>query len=170
MASYNNTGAGVTGYNDPEGTHGPHSSKLANAVDPTVDSDRDHRGAPVSTGLGSNTGTTHTTHHTQLPASHSTAGTGTTAQTGTGNTGERVAKGIKGVFAQGHVCAHFPLLRVDSGTNRTSGSRRVTPRKHQLSHRQSDRRHGKTRTRRGGGSGWVQGGPEQGVREERNHR
>jgi hypothetical protein len=103
MASYNNTGAGMTGYNDPEGTHGPHSSRLANAVDPTVDSDRDHRGAPVSTGLGSNTGPVHSTHHTA-------AGTGTTAQTGTENTGERVAKGIKGVFAQGHVCASFSCV------------------------------------------------------------
>ncbi|KAJ0353772.1 hypothetical protein KNSL1_001800 [Colletotrichum chrysophilum] len=35
-----------TGYDDPEGTHGPHSGRVANAVDPRVDSDRDHRGAP----------------------------------------------------------------------------------------------------------------------------
>ncbi|KAH6609649.1 hypothetical protein Trco_002995 [Trichoderma cornu-damae] len=29
----------------PEGTHGPHSSRVANAADPRVDSDRDHREA-----------------------------------------------------------------------------------------------------------------------------
>ncbi|KAI5462475.1 hypothetical protein BGZ63DRAFT_383905 [Mariannaea sp. PMI_226] len=42
----------------PEGTHGPHSSRAANAADPRVDSDRDHR---AQQGLGrtgdySNTG------------------------------------------------------------------------------------------------------------------
>ncbi|KAH9229745.1 hypothetical protein K456DRAFT_56103 [Colletotrichum gloeosporioides 23] len=35
-----------TGYDDPEGTLGPYSGRVANAVDPRVDSDRDHRGAP----------------------------------------------------------------------------------------------------------------------------
>ncbi|VUC37459.1 unnamed protein product [Clonostachys rosea] len=41
----------------PEGTHGPHSSRAANAADPRVDSDRDHRAAhgktTGTTGLGS---------------------------------------------------------------------------------------------------------------------
>ncbi|KAF7538956.1 hypothetical protein G7054_g2489 [Neopestalotiopsis clavispora] len=54
------TGAGLgstgAGYNTAEGVHGPHGSRAANAVDPRVDSDRDHRGAPGhTTGLGSNT-------------------------------------------------------------------------------------------------------------------
>jgi hypothetical protein len=103
MASnYNTTApAGTTGYNDPEGTHGPHSSRMANAVDPRVDSDVDHRSAPqtgaTSTGYGTSgaaTGTGISTH----------TAPGTTAANTTGNnTGERVAQGIKGAFAQGHV-------------------------------------------------------------------
>jgi hypothetical protein len=41
---------GMTGtHGDPTGTHGPHDSRVANAADPRVDSDRDGRGA-----LGSN--------------------------------------------------------------------------------------------------------------------
>lgn len=43
-------GAGMTGYNDPTGTHGTHNSRVANAADPRFDSDRDHRGAPGSAG------------------------------------------------------------------------------------------------------------------------
>jgi hypothetical protein len=101
-SNYNQTApAGTTGYNDPEGVHGPHTSRLANAADPRIDSDRDHRGAaPGATSTTSyapgntmgNTGTTHSTH----PPS-------TTAATGPENTGERVARTVKGVFAQGHV-------------------------------------------------------------------
>ncbi|KAF3760803.1 hypothetical protein M406DRAFT_358346 [Cryphonectria parasitica EP155] len=41
---------GVTGYNDPVGTHGAHNSRVANAADPRIDSDRDHRGAPGGAG------------------------------------------------------------------------------------------------------------------------
>lgn len=48
-------GSGVTGmtgtHGDPTGTHGPHSSRVANAADPRVDSDRDGRGA-LHTGPG----------------------------------------------------------------------------------------------------------------------
>ncbi|KAJ4422188.1 hypothetical protein N0V82_003158 [Gnomoniopsis sp. IMI 355080] len=49
-------GSGVTGYNDPTGTHGTHNSRIANAVDPRIDSDRDHRGAPGAAGAA---GTSH---------------------------------------------------------------------------------------------------------------
>jgi hypothetical protein len=47
----------------PEGTHGPHESRAANAADPRVDSDRDHRAAPGSTGhtLGTSDHYTNTT-------------------------------------------------------------------------------------------------------------
>jgi len=48
-------GSGMTGmtgtHGDPAGTHGPHSSRMANAADPRVDSDRDGRGA-IGTGPG----------------------------------------------------------------------------------------------------------------------
>lgn len=56
FGDYSNTGstttggAHVTGYNDPAGTHGPHGSRIANAADPRIDSDRDHRGAPGGAG------------------------------------------------------------------------------------------------------------------------
>ncbi|KAJ4194508.1 hypothetical protein NW767_010012 [Fusarium falciforme] len=48
----------------PEGTHGPHSSRAANTADPRVDSDRDHRAGHSSnlTGTGDySTGTNYTT-------------------------------------------------------------------------------------------------------------
>ncbi|KAI8672616.1 hypothetical protein LRP88_02872 [Fusarium phalaenopsidis] len=48
----------------PEGTHGPHSSRVANTADPRVDSDRDHRAGHSSnlTGTGDySTGTNYTT-------------------------------------------------------------------------------------------------------------
>jgi hypothetical protein len=76
--------SGTTGYGSsntsgvPEGTAGPHSSRLANTVDPRVDSDADHRANPNS----NMTGTTGTTHN------HGTSGglTGTTGNSGlTGN-------------------------------------------------------------------------------------
>lgn len=114
-ANYNQTApGGTTGYNDPEGTHGPHSSRVANAVDPRVDSDRDHRGAPVAGATGAGTagyGASTTTAGTGIGASHGTHTADTTSASVTGreNTGERAARGIKGVFAQGHVCA-YPLL------------------------------------------------------------
>ncbi|KAL2196583.1 hypothetical protein P885DRAFT_37896 [Corynascus similis CBS 632.67] len=48
-------GSGATGmtgtHGAPAGTHGPHSSRVANAADPRVDSDRDGRGA-LGTGPG----------------------------------------------------------------------------------------------------------------------
>ncbi|GKT56104.1 cell surface protein [Colletotrichum tofieldiae] len=45
----------TTGYDDPDGVHGPHGGRAANKIDPRVDSDRDHRGAPGSGLTGSNT-------------------------------------------------------------------------------------------------------------------
>lgn len=42
----------------PEGTHGSHNSRVANAADPRIDSDRDHRAAPGSTVGGTHQYTT----------------------------------------------------------------------------------------------------------------
>jgi hypothetical protein len=53
----------------PEGTHGTHNSRVANAADPRIDSDRDHRAAPESTIGGTHSGTT---------GAYGTTGTGTT--------------------------------------------------------------------------------------------
>jgi hypothetical protein len=57
--TYGTTGSGLTGNTSgaPEGTYGPHGSRIANALDPRVDSDRDHRAA----GYGGTTGTSGTT-------------------------------------------------------------------------------------------------------------
>jgi hypothetical protein len=135
----------------PEGTYGPHTTRLANAADPRVDSDRDGRAAGAPTHAPTaNTGITRT------------AGPNTnmnTGSTGTGeNTGERVARGIKGVVAQGHVCQHpssfflqFPTQdspnqladdsdRMEADKTRNIGRDRIPPGKHQLGCRQPTRR------------------------------
>jgi hypothetical protein len=93
------TGVGHTGthanplssntHGTAEGTHGPHSSRIANAADPRVDSDRDGSRTAGGMGMGSGMG------HTGSSGLHST-GTGTTgfgssnthhAHAGTGVTG-----------------------------------------------------------------------------------
>jgi hypothetical protein len=65
----------------PEGTHGPHSSRVANAMDPRVDSDRDNSRTvgtgTAGTGFGSTTGTGFGSTHTVG------AGSGATGMTGT---------------------------------------------------------------------------------------
>jgi len=68
---------GTTGYGNTSTNTGPHDSNLANKADPRVDSDRDHRSNPTSSGLGSNTGAygstgTHGTHGTT--GSHNVTG------------------------------------------------------------------------------------------------
>ncbi|KAI6768385.1 hypothetical protein HG530_006394 [Fusarium avenaceum] len=96
-----------THHEQPEGTHGTHNSRVANAADPRFDSDRDHRANPATTGglggssahtgptagglgdshtaggLGHNTGTGHTAGG--LGGSSHTAG-GLGHNTGTGHT------------------------------------------------------------------------------------
>jgi len=96
---YNNTIPAGTAQNPPEGTFGPHSTRLANAADPRVDSDRDGRAASAHSS-------------TAAPTHTATTGTGLTSTAGpTGeNTGERVARNIKGVVAQGHV-RHWEPVR-----------------------------------------------------------
>ncbi|KAL2151099.1 hypothetical protein VTH82DRAFT_6197 [Thermothelomyces myriococcoides] len=74
-------GAGSSG-GVPEGTYGPHRTRAGNALDPSVDSDRDHRGAghhhlggpapPPATGVGAgaaNTSRTHNAHTVSGPHS-----------------------------------------------------------------------------------------------------
>ena len=56
------SGLGSSGVGNTSTNRGPHDSNLANKADPRVDSDRDHRAAPGSTGVtGNNYGTTGTT-------------------------------------------------------------------------------------------------------------
>jgi hypothetical protein len=99
------TGTAGTGYGSsnttgaPQGTAGPHSSRLANTVDPRVDSDRDHRANPNSSVPGT-TGTTH--NH------------GTSGLTGTSHTGNNsgVSEGVAGPHSSRVANAVDP--RVDS--------------------------------------------------------
>jgi hypothetical protein len=103
---YSNSGAQyTTGYDDPEGTHGPHGNRLANAADPRVDSDRDHRGAPGYAGQSA-PGATATTG--RYGATGPAGTTGTTGTTTGQSTGASVGQKIKGVFAQGHVSPFLP--------------------------------------------------------------
>ncbi|KAB5559578.1 hypothetical protein GE09DRAFT_1113447 [Coniochaeta sp. 2T2.1] len=120
MASnYTNAPAGTTGYNDPEGTHGPHSSRLANAVDPRVDSDVDHRRAPQTgtTGYGAPASQVGSTHGT-----HATTGTTTTGASAN-NTGERVAQGIKGIFPQAHGVGESLRGNINSAIDTLTGDK-----------------------------------------------
>ncbi|KAI1737016.1 hypothetical protein F4680DRAFT_237069 [Xylaria scruposa] len=89
----------------PEGTHGHHNNRVANAADPRIDSDRDHRAAPGSTVGGThdyNTGSNYT-HGTEGYGSTGTTGaygtTGTTEGYGssTGTTGAYGTTGTTGV-------------------------------------------------------------------------
>lgn len=57
----------------PEGTYGPHNSRLANAVDPRVDSDRDGRAQRMG-GTTGTMGTTGTTHAHAGNHAHTTGG------------------------------------------------------------------------------------------------
>lgn len=79
---YNTRSTGATAYDAPESTYGQHNNRLANAADPRIDSDRDHRGAVghtgTTTGLSNSTG-----HHAggisaPTTTSHNTRTTGTT--------------------------------------------------------------------------------------------
>jgi hypothetical protein len=91
-------GAATTGYgagygaqsNAPEGTYGPHSSRLANTLDPRVDSDRDRHVGPGAThapgaamggrsgvaGAGGSAGAPVTDHHAGGMGTASTAAGG----------------------------------------------------------------------------------------------
>jgi len=77
-------------HEQPQGTHGPHSSKVANTADPRIDSDRDHRANQAGHNSGL-TGTSHTTgtHTTGIHNTHGTSGlTGTSHNSHNTNTTE----------------------------------------------------------------------------------
>ncbi|KAI1350992.1 hypothetical protein F5Y01DRAFT_284331 [Xylaria sp. FL0043] len=74
----------------PEGTHGTHNSRVANAADPRIDSDRDHRAAP-----GSTVGGTH-----EYTSGNNYSHTGTTGVTGA-STGAYGTTGTTGTAREG---------------------------------------------------------------------
>ncbi|OIW23713.1 hypothetical protein CONLIGDRAFT_637679 [Coniochaeta ligniaria NRRL 30616] len=98
-ASTGSAGFGQHNSGTREGEHGPHSSRIANAADPRVDSDRDgshnvgrtagqHENYGSSTGgYVHGTGPTHASHTTGLGASTGSAGFGNTSGTREGEHG-----------------------------------------------------------------------------------
>jgi len=101
------TGAGIGGtsgaqYNDPRSTNtGPHSSNLANKLDPKVDSDRDNRNNPTS-GVGGYGQTQQTDGGSGLTGGAGGAGYGTTGHTGThGTHGTTGTHGVTGTHGAG---------------------------------------------------------------------
>ncbi|KAK1966433.1 hypothetical protein LY78DRAFT_680951 [Colletotrichum sublineola] len=102
----------TTGYNDPDGLHGPHSGRAANKIDPRVDSDRDHRGAPGSGLTGNNTyGTSTGPGHTGGLSSN-THGEATSGVTGNHAPGYNDPDGVHG--PHGGRAANKMDPRVDS--------------------------------------------------------
>lgn len=123
-------------HSQPEGTHGTHNSRAANAADPRIDSDRDHRAAPHT---GAHTTGTHTgTTGSGLTGTHTTGthtgttGSGLTGTHGTHTTGTHQS-GIPGTSGghglnEGAVGPHSSSAmnaadpRVDSDLDRTRGT------------------------------------------------
>jgi hypothetical protein len=106
--------------NTPEGTHGPHSNRAANAADPRVDSDRDH---------SSTVGTGRTAGHGEFGST----GLGTGASTGAGRTaghgefgstgyGTGTAEGTHGPHSNRAANAMDPRVDSDHDNSRTMGT------------------------------------------------
>ncbi|KAL2879570.1 hypothetical protein SGCOL_005180 [Colletotrichum sp. CLE4] len=97
----------------PEGTHGHHDSRAANAADPRIDSDRDHRANPAGT-TGTHTGTSGLTGTTGThTGAHGTTGT---HGTHTGTTG-----GLTGSHATGTHTGHTGVGGYDGPAPTTAG-------------------------------------------------
>ena len=126
-------------HDEPEGTHGPHGSRVANAADPRIDSDRDGRADPHT--HGGLTGTHGTTGTSGVTGSHGSSGlTGTHGTHGT--TGTHGSSGLTGnnYNTSTNACPHDSNVankldpRVDSdrdgrgayGTTGTHGSSGLT--------------------------------------------
>lgn len=107
-SGYTGTGTGVTGTTT---TAGPHSSNLANKIDPRVDSDRDG-----SRNLGAATGTTGATAYGSNTANTGYTGTGT-GYNGTGTTGHTGGlTGHTGNAGHTHTTGHQTGLAGYTGT------------------------------------------------------
>jgi hypothetical protein len=110
---HGNTGlTGTQHYNNPQSTNaGPHSSNLANSMDPRVDSDRDGSRNMGATGYGTtgsaNTGLTGTTGHT--------------GTTGAGLTGTGAAPNTAGPHKSDMLNRLDPRVDSDLDGSRTAG-------------------------------------------------
>ncbi|KAF2965344.1 hypothetical protein GQX73_g8226 [Xylaria multiplex] len=95
----------------PEGTYGTHNSRVANAADPRIDSDRDHRAAPGSTVGGTHGYTTGDNYSHGGAGGYGTSTTATTGEYGsstgaygtpgtTGTTGGYGSSGLTGTTGE----------------------------------------------------------------------
>lgn len=98
--------------NVPEGTYGPHSSRMANALDPRVDSDRDRHTQGTTTGVHAHGTTGSNTLRTTGGTTHGTIGSNTHGTTGQSN----VPEGTYGPHSSRIANAADP--RVDSDHDR----------------------------------------------------
>ncbi|EGR47717.1 uncharacterized protein TRIREDRAFT_49366 [Trichoderma reesei QM6a] len=99
----------------PEGTHGPHSSRAANAADPRVDSDRDHR-----ENLGKHDGSYTTGGDNYSYGAGNTATTGTTGTTGFGS-GPGPASNTAGMHSSNLANKADPRVDSDLDASRNMG-------------------------------------------------
>jgi len=79
-----------------EGVHGPHSSRAANAADPRVDSDMDHRAAPGAHGPGPEYSTTDNYTHGTGATSGAGFGTGPAPNTAGPHKSDMLNKAVRG--------------------------------------------------------------------------
>ncbi|KAI0134381.1 hypothetical protein BJ170DRAFT_679276 [Xylariales sp. AK1849] len=135
LSSHGNTGntysTGTAG-SHPEGSHGPHSSKIANAADPRIDSDRDHRANPYdntsthgTTGLSGQGGNTYGTNPTHgSSALGGSTGAYDSSTTGHGTTGHNTTgHGTTGHSTTGHsTTGHGTTGHNTTGHNTTGHS------------------------------------------------
>lgn len=101
-------------HEQPEGTHGHHDSRAANAADPRIDSDRDHRANPAGT-TGTHTGT-----HTGTSGLTGTTGT-TGTHTGTHGTHTGTTGGLTGSNVTGTHAGHTGVGGYDGPAPTTAG-------------------------------------------------
>ena len=101
-----------------EGAHGPHNSRVANAMDPRVDSDRD------GSRTAGNTHTTGTSAFGTTGTSHRTAGHGEFGSSGLGSSG--TAEGIHGPHSSRAANAMDPRVDSDRDGSNTYGNSRTT--------------------------------------------
>ncbi|KAK4163640.1 hypothetical protein QBC43DRAFT_212510 [Cladorrhinum sp. PSN259] len=113
------SGFGTHSSGTTEGATGPHNSRVANALDPRVDSDRDNSKTVGNTGYGSS-GIGHNTHSTGSSGiGHNTHSTGTS---GFGTHTSGTAEGVHGPHSSRLANAADPRVDSDRDHSRTVGN------------------------------------------------
>lgn len=108
-------------YDAPEGTHGPHGGRVANAADPRVDSDRDHRGAPGATYGGANTSHS-TTGYNDPTGTHGTHNSRVANAADPRFDSDRDHRAAPGTTGLGHTGAGHSEIGTHAGYNTHTGT------------------------------------------------